>query len=57
MLDKKTLETEQGRACFNILLLIKQKMERDGIERGTIDPEDAVFDDLQKFQETCTVFN
>ena len=57
VLDRKTLETEEGRACFNILLLIKQKLELDSVNRGEIDEEDRMFDDLEKFTVGGTVFN
>jgi len=57
VLDKKMLETEQERACFNILLLIKQKMESDHKRSGEMDPEDAKFDCFKKFAVSGTVFN
>ena len=56
VLDKKILETEEEQAIFNILLLIKQRNERKALERGEIEPEDAKFDDLEKFQASGTVF-
>lgn len=49
ILDKKTLESEEERAIFNILLLIKQRNERLSVDRGEIDETDAKFEDLSKF--------
>ncbi len=47
--DPKILQTEESKAIFNMVLLIKQRLERDSVQSGSKDGSCQRFENLADF--------